>query len=90
MDKPRKIKIDVKDIGAAGFDKYLNRTDYGRPETPDGAVSRYSSVRNLSGGLLSNKSRLYMGNQQMWFDGGLVKQVVHDGAEVVVIIGKLP
>lgn len=85
-----KVDYDIKDISEAGFDDYLNRANFGAPELVDGLVSRYQSMRNISGGLLSSESRLYMGNQQMYFDGGQVRQVVNDGISDVVIIGKLP
>lgn len=85
-----KIEYDIKNISEAGFDKYLNRSTFGEAEKVVGNESRYKSLRNISGGLLSGESRLYMGNQQMYFDGKQVKFTVNDGNTDVLIIGKLP
>lgn len=88
--KEIKVDIDIKNTVEAGFDSYLNRSNWGAQESINGLSSRYQSLRNLSGGLLSSESKFYMGNQQMYFDGGQVKQAVHDGTSEVVIIGRLP
>lgn len=84
-----KVEYDIKDIGEAGFDSYLNRANFGAPEPVDGLISRYQSMRNLSGGLLSSESRLYMGNSQMYFDGGAIRFIVNDGDTDRVLIGRL-
>lgn len=81
-----KVDIDFDNIDKAGFDKFLRKQDY--TASNNQAISRYKSLRDIKGGMLSNNAKLYMGSNQMLFDGKGVKQVVNDGVNDRVLIGK--
>lgn len=89
-DNKPKVEYDVTDIGKAGFDKNLNKSQYGVPEQAVGQTSRYSSLRNTSGGILGKEATLYLGNSQVYIEPTLPALVIREGTKTKTLIGRRP
>lgn len=86
-EKNIKVIQDIKSLEDRGFNKYLSRTSYGKPEEVVGGTPRYISARNLSGGRLSSTTTINLGSDNIKIDGGNRRIVISDGSTDRILIG---
>jgi hypothetical protein len=82
-----KTEVDGHDLKKAGFDDYLNRTDYGKVDDILGGTRRTVSVSNLATGQLGGETVMELGSDAIKVDGQNRRITIHDGVDTRVLIG---
>lgn len=81
-----RLTIDVKTISEAGFDEFLNRDLF--PVVGE-LVKRQLDAYNFAGGIIGDKSVIYLGSKLVKLDGSNQRILISDGVNNRVVIGKL-
>lgn len=85
-----KTEIDYKDIKDAGFNEYLTSEDYTKASIDSGITQDKLKADYLTGGTIGKEGPIDIGSDRFRLDGKETRQLIKDGANNRVLIGKRP
>jgi len=78
---------DIGNLRDAGYDLFMNKNALADPYAK--IDERYTSARNIAGGILGSGTNMYIGTKLFKFEAKNTRQLVSDGNDMRIIIGKL-